>query len=96
MTEINTSKMNINWDTLEETHRPLGSSDESYRILLAALDLGWLVEEPVFLRPRWHDSGPWLFHFVIKNDKNQSHLITTFKSPDVERLVIQEGWQVDS
>jgi len=78
------------------------SSDESYRSLLAALDLGWQVEEPVYLRPRWGEGEPWVFHFILKmNTMCQPHLVTVRRmitvrwSLDVELLALQEGWLVD-
>ena len=83
-------------DELEQPGYGLDSSDESYRILLTALDLGWKVEEPVYFRPRWYEGGQWVFHFIIKkNSENSPHLITTRHSPAIERLILDEGWQVD-
>lgn len=82
---------------LEKPGYYLDSSDESYRMLLAALDLGWQVEEPVYFRPRWYEGDQWVFHFIIKkNSMNPPRLITTRQSPAIECLVQDEGWQVDS
>ena len=84
-------------DELEGSGYSLDSSDESYRMLLAALDLGWQVEEPVYFRPRWYEGDQWVFHFIIKkNSVNPPRLITTRHSPAIECLVQDEGWQVDS
>lgn len=84
-------------DGLEGSGYSLDSSDESYRMLLAALDLGWQVEEPVYFRPRWYEGDQWVFHFIIKkNSMNPPRLITTRHSPAIEGLVRDEGWQVDS
>ena len=83
-------------DELEQPGYGLDSSDKSYRMLLAALDLGWKVEEPVYFRPRWYEGGQCVFHFIIKkNSVNSPRLITTRHSPAFERLVLEEGWQVD-
>jgi hypothetical protein len=65
-------------------------------MLLAALDLGWMVEEPVYLRPRWYEGDQWVFHFIIKkNPTNPPRLITVRHSLDVLRLVLNEGWKFD-
>jgi hypothetical protein len=82
-------------DPLENPNCLAGTSDEYYRTLLAALDLGWKVEGPVYLYPRWDESSPWVYHFILKLDRaSHPHLITTPKSPDIERLIIEEGWPV--
>jgi hypothetical protein len=96
MGEIDTTKKQGFWDYLQQPSCFLGSSEETYRMLLAALDLGWQVVEPVFLRPQWGEGDQWVFHFVLKqNLMSQACLITTRYSPDIERLVFEEGWQVD-
>jgi len=83
-------------DELELPGDYLDSSSESYRILLAALDLGWQVEEPVYFRPRWYEGGEWVFHFIIKkNSMNPPRLITIRQSLAIIRLILNEGWQVD-
>jgi hypothetical protein len=74
----------------------LGSADEHFRVLLAALDLGWRVEEPVYIRPRWGESGNWVYHFILKKEALlQPCLITVRHAPEIERFILQEGWQVD-
>jgi hypothetical protein len=72
------------------------SSHESYRMLLSALDLGWYVEEPVYLRSRWNQEGEKVFLFILKHhSRSEPALITTRRTPEIERLVMKEGWQVD-
>jgi hypothetical protein len=83
-------------DEFEQHGYCLDSADESYRVLLAALDLGWKVEEPVYFRPRWYEGDQWVFHFIIKKySMGPPRLITIRYSPAIERLVLEEGWQVD-
>ena len=97
MDKYGTNDFSIPGDELEGSGYSLDSSDESYRMLLAALDLGWQVEEPVYFRPRWYEGDQWVFHFIIKkNSMNPPRLITTRQSPAIECLVQGEGWQVDS
>ena len=96
MAELDTNKIDGLWVILDEPGSLFSSSDESYRMLLAALDLGWQVEEPVYLRPRWNESSRWVFHFILKQKPmDPPRLLTTSQSPDIERLVTEEGWRVD-
>ena len=74
----------------------LGSAQEHFRVLLSALDLGWQVEEPIYLRPRWGESGSWVYHFILKwGAAPKRRLVTVRRSPEIEQLIQQEGWQVD-
>jgi hypothetical protein len=96
MIDTRTAKIHESWNVIDQPSYILSSSDESYRMLLAALDLGWQVEEPVYLRPRWDEEGEWVFHFILKKSSgDKPYLITTRHNMDIERLVIEEGWQVD-
>jgi hypothetical protein len=97
MGEIDTTGLNDLWNVLEQSSCFLITSNESYRMLLAALDLGWQVEEPVYLRPQWDQNDRWVFHFILKqNSMSAPRLITTRQSPDIERLVIEQGWQLEN
>jgi hypothetical protein len=83
-------------DELDSSECLIDSSDESYRMLLSALDLGWRVEEPVYFRPRWYAGDEWVFHFILKRQSmNSPRLITVRRNPALERLVSEEGWRVD-
>lgn len=84
------------WEMSEQQGFTLSSSDESYRMLLAALDSGWQVEESVYLRPRWIEEGEWVLHFILKQySGGKPYLITTRLTPDIERFVLDKGWHVD-
>lgn len=84
------------WDLLGQPERASSDAQAAQRILEAALDLGWYVEEPIYLRPRWRDEGEQVFHFILKqNGRDQSRLVTVRRSRDIERFVAQEGWQVE-
>ncbi len=96
---MNETETDGNLAPREAPERPgqfLGSADEHFRVLLAALDLGWQVEEPVYLRPRWGESGSWVYHFILKREATpQPCLVTVRHNPEVEQFIEQEGWQVD-
>ena len=80
---------------VEQPNTILRPSDDSYRTLLAALDLGWRVEQPVYLRSRWDGGSEKVYHFILtKSSTNKPTMITTRYSKEVERLVMEEGWQI--
>ncbi len=84
------------WDLLQQPARPTGSVDPRFRLLLAALDQGWEVEEPVYFRPRWNEAGNWVFHFILKQPaRDQKHILTISDHEEVEYLIKQEGWSLD-
>jgi hypothetical protein len=69
-----------------------------YLTLLSALDMGWAVEEPVDLRPRWSEAGPRVYHFLLRPPSAQAaqskRLITINESAEVHRFVQRMGWRV--
>lgn len=88
--------MDNTWDVLQQPSRPTGNLDSSYRLLLAALDVGWQVQEPVYLRPRWSQAGPWVYHFILQRlPDDQQHIITVALGAEVSILIKLEGWRVD-
>ena len=81
---------------VEQPDNSLHSSDESFCTLLAVLDLGWQVQQPIYLRPRWDEESEKVYHFILtKSPTDEPTMITIRYSKDVERLVIEEGWQVN-
>lgn len=96
MTETNTPKMHVPKDMFDQPINVICSYDDSYWLLLAALDIGWQVKEPVLLSPRRNEGGKWVFHFTLKQPSNdQLCVITSYWSPEIELFVRKEGWQVD-
>jgi hypothetical protein len=92
----NAAKIDNSWDVLQQSNRPIGGLDSSYRLLLAALDVGWQVREPVYLRPRWSEAGPWVYHFILQRlPDDQEHMITVPLGVEVNVLIGLEGWRVD-
>ena len=92
----NIAKLDGSWDLLQLPNRPLVGLHNSYRLLLAALDVGWRVEEPVYLRPRWCETDPSVYHFILQRlPDNQPNMITVPVGAEVDDLVRLEGWRVD-
>lgn len=96
MSDIIQNKSSDPGHILEQPGGRFFSSSETFRMLLAALDLGWQVQEPVYLRPRWSEGGSWVFHFILQQKTlPQPCLITAHWNPELEGFINQEGWQVD-
>lgn len=88
---------NGSWDVLQQPNRPLGGPNNSYRLLLSALDAGWQVREPVYLRPRWSEAVPSVYHFILQRlPDNQPHIITVPVGAEVDDMIRLEGWRVES
>ena len=95
MAENDTSDLSDSRDELEQPRYYSDSSHDEYRMLLAALDLGCYVEEPVYYRPRWYEGDQWVFHFIIKkNPTDPPRMISIGDHPAIESLVLDEGWEV--
>lgn len=82
------------WDVLQEP--PHASEVEPrFRLLLSALDTGWHIEQPAYLRPRWGEGGPRVYHFIVSLDELSSpRLITVPECGEVERFTRQERLRV--
>jgi hypothetical protein len=83
------------WGQLQQPAR-LAGNEPRLRLLLAALDLNWRIEEPVYLRPRWGDGGGRVYHFILHRPNDAPRLITVPESPAAESFVRAEGLRVVS
>ena len=66
-----------------------------YHMLLAALDGGWKVEPPIYVRSDWSlkRKDAKVFHFVLRRDS--SRMTTLLSVPDCEavrRLIGDKEW----
>ena len=66
-----------------------------YHMLLAALDGGWKVEPPIYVRSDWSmkRKDAKVFHFVLRRDSIR--MTTLLSVPDcdaVRRLIGDNGW----
>ena len=69
-----------------------------YHTLLTALDAGWRVEPPIYVRADWSlKSRSKVFHFVLRRDSLR--MTTLLSVPDCEAvrgLIIENGWAVST
>jgi hypothetical protein len=70
-----------------------------YHTLLAALDTGWRVEPPVYIRADWSLKSKHnrVYHFVLRRDALR--MTTLLSVPDCEavrRLIEDNGWTISA
>ena len=58
------------WAVLQNHPRSSNPDDDTFYALLAALDAGWRVEPPVYVRPRWgsEHAGTVMYHFILRRE----------------------------
>jgi hypothetical protein len=79
------------WANLQQPAHP-SEVEPQFRMLLAAIDMGWRIEEPVYLRPRWSDSGRRVYHFILRRALlAPPKMLSMPEGPDVNRYVRDEA-----
>ena len=83
-------------NNIRETHD--GPALARYQTLRAALDDGWEVEAPVYVREDWNlkHQGAKVFHFVLR--RTSIRMTTLLSVPDcdaVRRLISDNGWALN-
>ena len=79
------------WENLQQPAHP-SEVEPQFRALLAAIDLGWRIEEPVYLRPRWSEAGPRVYHFILRRALlAPPRLLSVPQGPEVDRFIHDES-----
>ncbi len=79
------------WEHLQQPSHP-SDVDPQFRTLLAAMDLGWRIEEPVYLRPRWSEADPRVYHFILRRGlMAPPRIVSVPESPAVDQFVHDES-----
>jgi hypothetical protein len=85
------------WNLLPGPAHASGCASTQLLHLLAALDTGWQVEESVYLRSRWSDGGPQVYHFILRRSpQTDPHLLSVPANAMVERFLHNDGLHVVS
>lgn len=82
------------WEQLQTTRQQAGVAPH-FCDLLAAIDLGWEIEEPVYLRPKFGETGHPAFFFIITNSAGRLALLVVPSTSEVERFVKSEGLAIE-
>jgi hypothetical protein len=86
------------WSILNSSRAAERDPDQGqYYALIAALDAGWEVEPPIYLRPDWRLSAneSMVFHFVlIRSARRMTTLLSVPDGTAVRRLVSDNGWTI--
>lgn len=83
---------------MEEQHNLKTNADENtFHALLTALDVGWWIEPPVYLRSRWgsEHAGQQRYHFILRRD-NRMTMLSVADSSQVRTFVLEYGLQVNA
>ena len=81
------------WSQLQQP-LSLNGPEPRLRLLLAALDQGWRIEDPVYLRPRWGERSTLVYHFILHRSNHAPRLITVPESAEAQCFVRAEGLRV--
>lgn len=88
------------WSILNNSRAAYSQPDlANYYALLAALDNGWEVEVPVYLRSDWSLSrqDAMVFHFVlVLRARRMTTLLSVPDCDQVQRLIGDNNWQINS
>lgn len=82
------------WNMLQQPQHASSGVHASFRALLAAMDQGWQVEEPVQTLPAALADG-WTFYFVLTHPVSAERCWLFIPAlPEVERYVERNHFQV--
>jgi hypothetical protein len=82
------------WNILQQPAHPSLGMNASFRTLLAAIDQGWMVEEPVQVMPSVRNLF-WIYCFSLTNPKtSQNYCLFVPAVPDVESFVERSNYSV--
>lgn len=82
------------WCLLQQPVHPVSGTHPSFRTLLAAIDQGWQVVEPIQVLPS-ASYETWMYYWTLTHPNHeQNHILLIPVIPEVERLIEQSQYQV--
>jgi len=71
--------------------------EDTFYALLGALDVGWWIEPPVYVRPRWgsEHAGQQMYHFILRRD-TRTTMVSVADGSQVRTFVQEYGLQVNA
>ena len=84
------------WAGLQNRPRSTNSDDDTFYALLAALDAGWRVEPPVYVRPRWgsEHAGTVMYHFILRRDTGTT-MVSVADGHRIRAFIQEHGLEVN-
>jgi hypothetical protein len=84
------------WAVLQNRRRSPNPDEDTFYALLAALDAGWRVEPPVYIRPRWGSEhlGQVMYHFILRRETGTT-MVSVADGPRVRDFVQEHGLTVN-
>ena len=94
--KINTVGNDNQFTSLDEPVKVIYPYEDSHMLLVAALDSGWQVKEPIRLSPSELTKGKLLSQFILKQPLfREACFITSYWTPEIEQFVNKHGWRID-
>ena len=68
--------------------------DREYNELLLALQDGWAVDPPVYVRPTWwtRAASQLTYHFILKR-RGEMNLVSVSDNIVIRDLIAQQNWE---
>lgn len=72
----------------------MSSADQQVNELLVALQDGWAVEPPIYIRPTWwtFSASRLTYHFVLRR-QGEMNLVSVTDNVVVRDLIEQQSWE---
>ena len=84
------------WAVLQNHPRTSTPDDDTFYALLAALDAGWRVEPPVYIRPRWGSEhvGTVMYHFILRRETGTT-MVSVADGSRIRAFVQERGLEIN-
>ena len=85
------------WAMLQNRPRSPNPDEDTFYALLAALDAGWRIEPPVYVRPRWgsEHTGTVMYHFILRRETGTT-MVSVADGARVRTFVQERDLQVNA
>ncbi len=96
MFTLQTEAQQDRWAMLQNRPRSPNPDEDTFYALLAALYVGWGIEPPVYVRPRWGSghAGQQMYHFILRRDTCTT-MVSVADGSQVRTFVREYGLQVN-
>ena len=85
------------WAMLQNRPHSPNPDEDTFYALLAALDVGWRIEPPVYVRPRWGSdhAGQQMYHFILRRETGTT-MVSVADGARVRTFVQEHDLQVNA